>query len=106
LRRRLKKIGGLRFANPSYALNWKSLKDVSTAMTLAPQYTKSGVLTAAIAAAIVGVCVGLVIGSGSFKAAQDWQTLIAALIALLAASMAYRSAMAKVDFDRNESHEI
>jgi hypothetical protein len=33
---------------------------------------------------------------------KDWQPLMAAFVALGAATMAYKSAMAKVEFDRNE----
>jgi hypothetical protein len=47
----------------------------------------------------------LVIGSGTVKAAEDWQPLMAALIAPFAGSMAYRAAMAKVDFDREEARQ-
>jgi hypothetical protein len=68
-----------------------------------PGYTRAGVVTLTIAVAIVAMCIGLVVGSGSVKAAENWQPLMAALIALFAGSMAYRAAMAKVDFDRGEA---
>ncbi|MDE5456301.1 hypothetical protein GWE18_26430 [Bradyrhizobium sp. CSA112] len=35
---------------------------------------------------------------------KDWQTLIASCIALIGGTLAYKGAMAKVDFDR-ETHE-
>jgi hypothetical protein len=37
---------------------------------------------------------------GSFSGLQPWQPLIAALVALFAAGLAYQGAIAKVDFDR------
>src|SRR5690348_14150589 len=68
-----------------------------------PHYTKAGVITLTIVAATVAMCVGIVVGSGTFKAAQSWQPLLSALIAVFAGSMAYRAAMAKVDFDRESA---
>jgi len=39
----------------------------------------------------------------NFVSLKDWQPLIAAMVALLAAALAYSGAMAKVNFDREEA---
>ena len=74
-------------------------------MASSPHYTKSGVVAAIVATAVVAMCIGWAAGGGSLVAAQGWQTLIAALIALLAATLAYRVGMAKINFDRNVAQE-
>jgi hypothetical protein len=45
--------------------------------------------------------VWLVSGPPGWVALHEWQTLMASLVALGAASMAYKAAMAKVEFDRH-----
>ena len=58
-------------------------------MNSPPTYTKAGFATAIAAVAIAAFLIGMAFGAGAFDKIQPWQTLLAALIALLAAMIAY-----------------
>ena len=48
-------------------------------------YTRGGLTTAILTTALVWLIIGMAIGKGAFEIFREWQTLIAALIALAAA---------------------
>jgi len=55
---------------------------------------------------VILFCLGLLVASGVDRhEAKEWQTLLAAMIALLAAAIAYQGAMAKVNQDRQMKDE-
>lgn len=65
-----------------------------------PYYTRAGVITVVVIGAFIGLVVGLILNRNAVIILQNWQTFMAALVALGAAGIAYRAAMAKVAFDR------
>ncbi len=69
-------------------------------MAQVPTYTRGAIVVVVATTAFVAFVTGLAAGGGELADLKEWQTFIAAMVALGAASLAYRGAMAKVTLER------
>src|SRR5437868_4638823 len=74
---------------------------LATRSQMKGKYTQGGIAAAVFSAAFISFVIGIAIGSGSLDGIKQWQTIVAAVIALLAATIAYWNTSRQIAVSRD-----